>query len=252
MAKYRKASEKTISRGKGKSTDELSLADAKDYFRERAKETGAKRFRHQGQVYDLDGNKVSEAPARSSGSGSSPSLSRDNPTRPRANPARGPGGARPEPGKAAGMPAAKGERTSQAARNEPKAGVVAALGAAGVAAGVAASRAGRNSSKASGPSISDRVRAAGAKAKSAAMGVPAKQTASGRGDSKAETKVRTAATNNTSKAAGTAPKTGGGGRVGGAPVGRQLRSNLPGGRVLQMPDVMKLHLMNKGGMVKKK
>jgi hypothetical protein len=29
MAKYRKASEKTISRGKGKSTDELSLADAK-------------------------------------------------------------------------------------------------------------------------------------------------------------------------------------------------------------------------------
>lgn len=241
MAKYRKASEKTVARGKGKSTDELSLADAKDYFRERAKETGAKRFRHQGQVYDLDGNKVSEAPARSSGSGSSPSLSRDNPTRPRANPARGPGGARPEPGKAAGMPAAKGERTSQAARNEPKAGVVAALGAAGVAAGVAASRAGRNSSKASGPSISDRVRAAGAKAKSAAMGVPAK----------ASTKV-SAPSSNTAPSKSSSTTKSGGGRAGGAPVGRQLRSNLPGGRVLQMPDVMKLHLMNKGGMVKKK
>lgn len=241
MAKYRKASEKTISRGKGKSTDELSLADAKDYFRERAKETGAKRFRHQGQVYDLDGNKVSEAPARSSGGNSSPNLSRDNPTRPRANPARGPGGARPEPGKAAGMPAAKGERSSQAARNEPKAGVVAALGAAGVAAGVAASRAGRNSSKASGPSISDRVRAAGAKAKSAAMGVPAK----------ASTKV-SAPSSNTAPSKSSSTTKSGGGRAGGAPVGRQLRSNLPGGRVLQMPDVMKLHLMNKGGMVKKK
>ena len=92
MAKYRKASEKTISRGKGKSTDQLSLADAKEYFNSRAKETGAKRFRWNGEVYDLSGNKVSEAPSRSSGSSSRNSLSRrEEPKRPQANPRRGRG-----------------------------------------------------------------------------------------------------------------------------------------------------------------
>ncbi len=234
MAKYRKASEKTIARGKGKSTDELSLADAKDYFRERAKETGAKRFRHQGQVYDLDGNKVSEAPARSSSGGSSPSLSRDNPTRPRANPARGPGGARPEPGKVGGMPAAKGERTSQAARNEPKAGVVAALGVAGVAAGVAASRSGRKAPKAAGSNT------------------PTPKPKAKPADKPANPTRRAVITGGISKPA-EAPKAPakGGARAGGAPVGRQLRSGR-GGKVLQMPDVMQLQFMNKGGMVKKK
>lgn len=58
MAKtYRKATEKDISKGKGKSTDELSLAEATAYFNKRAGETGAKKFRYKGEVYDLSGNK---------------------------------------------------------------------------------------------------------------------------------------------------------------------------------------------------
>lgn len=40
MAKYRKASEKTIARGKGKSTDELSLADAKSISKDALKKLG--------------------------------------------------------------------------------------------------------------------------------------------------------------------------------------------------------------------
>lgn len=245
MSKYRKASEKTIARGKGKSTDELSLADAKDYFRERAKETGAKRFRHNGQVYDLDGNKVSEAPARSSRGGSSRAATSEGSTRPRANPARNPGGARPDPGKAGGMPAAAGKPKAESPgkRGEANPAVVAGLGAAGVAAGVAASRSGRKPS--SGVSVSDKVRAAGAKVKAAAMGVPTKP--------KTPTTPKAAPSVNATPVkpkASPTPK-GGGGRVGGAPVGARLRSGR-GGRVLQMPDVMQLHLMNKGGMVKKK
>lgn len=241
MAKYRKASEKTISLGKGKSTDQLSLADAKEYFNSRAKETGAKRFRWKGDVYDLSGNKVDE----SKGSGTrSPSLSRDEgPKRPKANPSRGPGGARPEPGKAGGLPAAKGAE-SPGKRGEVNPAVVGAMGAAAVGAGVAAARSGRGPAKANSTSISDRVRAAGAKAKSAAMGVPAKPPA------KAATPTATASTPTTTKA----PKGGakGGARVGGAPVGRNLGRATRGGRVLQMPDVMSYQFMNKGGMVKKK
>lgn len=59
MAKtYRKATEKDISKGKGKSTDELSLAEATAYFNKRASETGAKKFRYKGEVYDLSGEKA--------------------------------------------------------------------------------------------------------------------------------------------------------------------------------------------------
>ena len=57
MATYRKATEKDISKGKGKSTDELSLAEATAYFNKRSGETGAKKFGYKGEVYDLSGNK---------------------------------------------------------------------------------------------------------------------------------------------------------------------------------------------------
>jgi hypothetical protein len=220
MAKYRKASEKTIKSGKGISTDNLSFEEAKAYFNQRAKETGAKRFRHNGQVYDLSGNKVSETPARSSGGGSRSSSS-EGTNRPRANPTRSPGGARPEPGKASGMPAAR-KPESPGKRGEVNPGVVAAMGAAGVAAGVAASRSGRKPPKAAGSN-------------SPTPKPPAKPAAT------------------TSKPATTPSKPkAGGARVGGAPVGGALRRG-PGGKgVLKMPDVLSLQFMNKGGMVKKK
>ena len=58
MAKtYRTATKEDIAKGKGKSTDELSLAEATAYFNKRATETGAKKFRYKGEVYDLSGNK---------------------------------------------------------------------------------------------------------------------------------------------------------------------------------------------------
>lgn len=173
MAKYRKASEKTISRGKGISTDKLSLKDAKEYFNERAKETGAKRFRHNGQVYDLAGNKINEsAPARSSGGGSSAA------PRPKARPATSSGGAQADR-RTSGAPPARPAKSGAKRGEVNPAAVGAGLAAAG-AAGVAAVRSGRNAGKPATtttpakPSISDRVRAAGAKAKAAAMGTPVK------------------------------------------------------------------------------
>lgn len=244
MAKYRKASEGSK---KGISTDKLSLADAKEYFQGRAKETGAKRFRWNGDVYDLSGNKVSEAPARSSGGGSS--RSSEGPKRPKANPTRQPGGARPEPGKAAGMPAAPGKSKpeSPGKRGEANPFAVAGMAAAGVGAGVAAARSGRKAGSGTGLSVSDRVRAAGAKAKAAAMGVPAKNQ--GRGNGAAETarrakdapKVQPARPVDKPKV-----KSGGGGRGGRAGIGIDLAPNT----LEQIKDP--LNLMNKGGMVKKK
>lgn len=157
MAKYRKASEKTISRGKGISTDKLSLSEAKDYFNERAKETGAKRFRHNGQVYDLNGNKITEsAPARSSGGGSSSS-----PAKPKPKPEpKNVGGAKAEQ-RSAGVPPKSppnyggtsksgGRRSGGSA--DSSALTAAAVGAGALAAGVATARAtgarGENGAKA--------------------------------------------------------------------------------------------------------
>lgn len=174
MTKYRKASEKTIKSGKGKSTDELSFEEAKAYFNQRAKETGAKRFRHNGTVYDLSGNKVSETPSRSSGGSSRSQTTKQDTNRPKANPFRKPGGARPTVGEAGSMPAGnKKPATKTQAGNKPNPAVVAGMAAAGVATGVAAARSNR-SGRPSGTSVSDKVRAAGSKVRSAAMGVPAK------------------------------------------------------------------------------
>ena len=82
MATYRKATEKDISKGKGKSTDELSLAEATTYFNKRAGETGAKKFRYKGEVYDLSGEKAPTAAPKSSAKAAD-----DKPMRPRARPA---------------------------------------------------------------------------------------------------------------------------------------------------------------------
>ena len=172
MAKYRKASEKTVARGKGISTDKLSLKEAKDYFNERAKETGAKRFRHNGQVYDLAGNKITEsAPARSSGGGSSAA---PGSSRPKARPTTSSGGAQADQRTSGAPPSRPAKAAAKRGEVNPVAVGVGAAGA--VAAGIAAVRSGRAgpATGASKPSISDRVRAAGAKAKGAAMGVPAK------------------------------------------------------------------------------
>lgn len=238
MAKYRKASEGSK---KGVSTDKLSLADAKEYFQGRAKETGAKRFRWNGEVYDLSGNKISETPARSSGSGSRSAAS-EGPKRPKANPRKA-GPAFEEKGRGnAPAPAGKAKGAeSPGKRGEANPYAVAGMTAAGVGAGVAAARSGRKPASSSGTSVSDRVRAAGAKAKAAAMGVPAQPKVT----PKAEP-VKPATTPKT-----TAPKAGGA-RVGGAPVGRNLRRSLSGAGIVKMPDVLSLQMMNKGGMVKKK
>lgn len=232
MAKYRKASEGSK---KGISTDKLSLADAKEYFQGRAKETGAKRFRWNGEVYDLNGNKILEAPARSSGGGSRSAAS-EGPKRPKANPARQPGGARPEPGKAAGMPAApgKGKPESPGKRGEANPYAVAGMAAAGVGAGVAAARSGRKPASGSGTSVSDRVRAAGAKAKAAAMGVPAQPKAAPKAQPAKPVKQ---------------PKTkSGGGSRSGVRSGIGLDANNSPLEQIKDP----LHQFAKGGMVKKK
>ena len=60
---YRKATEKDIKKGKGKSTDELSFDEAKAYFNKRAKETGMDKFRYQGKVYDLSGKESASTKA---------------------------------------------------------------------------------------------------------------------------------------------------------------------------------------------
>lgn len=80
---YRKATEKDIAKGKGKSTDELTLAEATAYFNKRSAETGAKKFRYKGEVYDLSGEKAAAKPAASSSSSSAPTTSK----RPKAKPA---------------------------------------------------------------------------------------------------------------------------------------------------------------------
>lgn len=56
--KYKPASEKTIAKGKGISTDELSFKDALKYFQDRGKERGMNRFRHKGKVFDLSGKEI--------------------------------------------------------------------------------------------------------------------------------------------------------------------------------------------------
>lgn len=85
MAKtYRTATEKDIAKGKGKSTDELSLAEATAYFNKRSAETGAKKFRYKGEVYDLSGNK---AAAKTAAPKPSAKAADDKPMRPKARPA---------------------------------------------------------------------------------------------------------------------------------------------------------------------
>ncbi len=233
MAKYRKASEKIISRGKGISTDKLSLKDAKDYFNERAKETGAKRFRHNGQVYDLAGNKITEtAPARSSGGGSSAA------PRPKARPATSAGGAQADQRTSGAPPARPAKSGAKRGEVNPVA-VGAGLAAAG-AAGVAAVRSGRNAGQPAStgtakPSISDRVRAAGAKAKAAAMGVPTKAPTA---------KAATPADVPKPKAGKKGP---GGSRSG---VRGGMGVDITTNPLEQIKDP--LQLMNKGGMVRKK
>jgi hypothetical protein len=245
MAKYRKASEKTISRGKGISTDKLSLKDAKDYFNERAKETGAKRFRHNGQVYDLAGNKITEsAPARSSGGGSSAA------PRPKARPATSAGGAQADQRTSGAPPARPAKSGAKRGEVNPVA-VGAGLAAAG-AAGVAAVRSGRNAGKPAATatpktSFSDRVRAAGAKAKAAAMGTPVKPAAKSSTGGPARAPVAQAA-----KAAPVPkPKAGkkgpGGSRSG---VRGGMGVDITTNPLEQIKDP--LQLMNKGGMVRKK
>lgn len=249
MAKYRKASEKTISRGKGKSTDQLSLADAKEYFNSRAKETGAKRFRWNGDVYDLRGNKISE-PARSSGGSSRASAKDDGPKRPKANPARQPGGARPEPGKAGGMPAANKDEAKGKSANPA---AVAAMGAGAVAAGVAAARSGR------GPG------AGRSQGTNAPKNAPALSKPEARLALPAPNKGGTVIPENKKPKALPKPekpksevKSGKGRGAGGLGTGVRVTGGNParritrGGRVLQMPDVMSYQFMNKGGLVKKK
>ena len=251
MAKYRKASEKTISRGKGKSTDQLSLADAKEYFNSRAKETGAKRFRWNGDVYDLNGNKISE-PVRSSGGSSRASAKDEGPKRPKANPSRGPGGARPEPGKAGGLPAAKGKE-SPGKRGEVNPAVVGAMGAAAVGAGVAAARSGRGGARTTGGGSAQTGRNALPKPE-ARLALPAPnrggtiipENTKPKALPKPEAKPKTEVKSGRGRGAG---GLGTGVRVvGGSPGSRISR----GGRVLQMPDVMSYQFMNKGGVVKKK
>lgn len=80
---YRKATEKDIKKGKGKSTDELSFDEAKAYFNKRAKETGMDKFRYQGKVYDLSGKE--SAPAKAA-----PKAAEEKPMRPKARPASKP------------------------------------------------------------------------------------------------------------------------------------------------------------------
>lgn len=80
---YRKATEKDIKKGKGKSTDELSFDEAKAYFNKRAKETGMDKFRYQGKVYDLSGKE--SAPAKAA-----PKAAEEKPMRPKARPAAKP------------------------------------------------------------------------------------------------------------------------------------------------------------------
>ena len=218
--KYRPASEKTIKAGKGKSTDELSFKDALEYFQNRGKETGSKKFRYKGEVYDLSGKKVEK---------SAPAKTEDKPsTRPKANPTRKPGGARPE-GKAAGMPAGKDSKKSESPgkRGEVSPGVVAAMGAGAIAAGVAASRSGRGNGKAE-------------TARRAKDTKPYNPTYSGRG--KAPEGFQGRMKTDVAK-----PAVRGGTRA----IGGNPAADLRGGRIVKMPDVLELQFMNKGGMVKK-
>ena len=58
VKKYKPASEKTIAKGKGISTDELSFKEALKYFQDRGKERGMNRFRYKGKVFDLSGKEI--------------------------------------------------------------------------------------------------------------------------------------------------------------------------------------------------
>lgn len=163
MAKYRQASEKTISRGKGKSTDQLSLADAKEYFNTRAKDTGSKKFRWNGEVYDLSGNKVANStPTRSSGSRPSAGA---KPTTPKANPRRSKEGPSFERsgrgGDVENLADPKGTQWSHL-NNKPKPkeanpAVVGAMAAGAVGAGIAAARSGRTKTTGGGNAATGRL-----------------------------------------------------------------------------------------------
>lgn len=261
MAKYRRASEKTIARGKGISTDKLSLKDAKDYFNERAKETGAKRFRHNGQVYDLAGNKITEsAPARSSGGGSSAA---PGSSRPRANPNRS-----STPAKNVGGAKAEQRRLGAPPESGNKAVVPAAVGAmaaGATAAGVIAGRSGR------GPAPTGARGENSAKAQRALPKPPARlalpapnkggtiipenkkpkdapKPTGARGENKSNVQKAIAESRAKPKVKPAKPKKGPGGSRSGVRggIGIDITTN----PLEQIKDP--LQLMNKGGMVKKK
>jgi hypothetical protein len=230
MAKYRKASEKTVARGKGISTDKLSLKEAKDYFNERAKETGAKRFRHNGQVYDLAGNKITEsAPARSSGGGSSAA---PGSSRPKARPTTSSGGAQADQRTSGAPPSRPAKAAAKRGEVNPVAVGVGAAGA--VAAGIAAVRSGRSgpTTGTSKPSVSDRVRAAGAKPKPAA-----KSSTGGPARTPVAKPAKPVAA--PSKAKPGAKLRGGGGRAVGNNPGSMI-GRTGAGPLAELPEILKL------------
>lgn len=259
MVKYRKASEKTIARGKGISTDKLSLKEAKDYFNERAKETGAKRFRHNGQVYDLAGNKITEsAPARSSGGGSSAA---PGSSRPRANPNRS-----STPAKNVGGAKAEQRRLGAPPESGNKAVVPAAVGAmaaGAAAAGVVAGRSGRGSRVTGGGSAMTGRNALPKPPERLALPAPNKggtiipenkkpkdapKPTGARGENKSNVQKAIAESRAKPKAKPAKPKKGPGGSRSGVRggIGIDITTN----PLEQIKDP--LQLMNKGGMVKKK
>lgn len=240
MAKYRQASEKTISRGKGKSTDQLSLADAKEYFNTRAKETGAKKFRWNGEVYDLSGNKVAQGTSRSSGGSSSArSSSAEGPKRPKARPqtGRGDGGAEVVRRAADRALSRVGEGKKPASRSsEANPAVVGAMAAGAVGAGIAAARSskGPGSGRPQSPAPASRP----------ALAKPATRLAL-----PAPNRGGTVIPQASKPKALPAPKPaakprGGGGKAGGANPGRRIRG--PGGsnsKGFQLPDILDLKNM---------
>ena len=56
--KWRLAKDQTFLEGKSKTTNDLPFDEAKRIFNGMSKDTGAKRFRYKGDVYDLEGNKI--------------------------------------------------------------------------------------------------------------------------------------------------------------------------------------------------
>jgi len=69
--KWRLAKDQTFVEGKSKTTNDLSFDEAKRIFNGMSKDTGAKRFRYKGDVYDLEGNKI-KGKAKTAAPASSP------------------------------------------------------------------------------------------------------------------------------------------------------------------------------------